>query len=101
MIGRVADTLEFFVFGGWRDFFARRQARYDSTVFRINLWRPTIALLDRDAIEPLFASGDIVQDRGFSWATPPPALTGGVLPAIFLSGEAHARWKAFEIALLR
>ena len=100
VIGRLSGILEFFVFGGWMSFFERRRKKFGS-VFRTNLFQPTIALLDGQAIEPLFADRDLVQDYGFSWARPPLPLVGGVRPSIFNAGPDHDRWKALYLDLIR
>ena len=100
VIGFLAGLLEFFVLGGWMDFFERRRQKF-GTVFKVNLVGPTIALLDRQSIEPLFADLDLIQDYGFSWARPPLPLVGHVRPSIFNAGSDHDNWKAVYIDLLQ
>ena len=99
-VGKLAGIAEFFIFGGWMRFFERRRSTL-GTVFKINLFQPTIALLDRKAIEPLIADRDLIQDFGFSWAKPPTPLVGGVRPSIFNSGPQHDNWKALYLDLLQ
>lgn len=99
LLGRLLGTLEFFLFG-WESYFTRRQRRHQSTVFRVNLFQPTVAVLDREGIGPLFDAPDLQQDYGFSWAKPPRALVGKVTPSIFLSGDAHDRHKSTYIDFL-
>ena len=100
LLGALFGTLEFFLFG-WEGYFARRRRRHGSTVFKVNLFQPTIAVLDRQGIAPLFGDPDLIQDYGFSWAKPPLDLVGGVVPSIFEHGPAHDEPKAFILALLR
>lgn len=99
-IGRVLGTAEFFLCG-WEGFFIRRRERLKSTVFKINLFQPTIAILDDLAISALFGDRDLVQDYGFSWAKPPPDLTGEHVPSIFAAGHDHDDPKAFVLDLIR
>jgi hypothetical protein len=68
ILGTLADTVDFFLISGWEQFFRRRQRRYASNVFKVNLFQPTIALLDDDAIEPLVASGDFIQGNSYGGA---------------------------------
>jgi prostaglandin-endoperoxide synthase 2 len=89
VLGRVLDTLDFLFVSGWTEFFAKRQRKYRSNVFKVNLFRPTIVLLDHPAISRLFKSEHLVQDYGFSWAIPPRPMVGNVSPSIFESGDAH------------
>jgi cytochrome P450 len=100
LLGKLLGTAEFFLFG-WEGYFARRRRRRGTTVFKVNLFQPTIAVLDREGIAPLFADPDLIQDYGFSWAKPPLPLVGGVVPSVFEHGPAHDDPKAFILALLR
>jgi cytochrome P450 len=95
------DTVDFFLVSGWEQFFRRRQRKHASTVFKVNLFKPTIAVLDHRAIVPLFADLDLIQDYGFSWAVPPLPLVGHVPPSIFGSGPTHDRPKALYMQILR
>src|ERR1700678_1192733 len=95
------DTIDFLFVSGWEGFFRRRQRKYGSTVFKVNLFKPTIAMLDVGAIAPLFEEDDLVQDYGFSWAVPPLPLVGNVPPSIYGSGPNHDRPKALYIRLLQ
>lgn len=97
--GKIFGTAEFFLFG-WERYFARRRDIHESTVFRVNLFQPTIAVLDQQGIAPLFADKTLIQDYGFSWAVPPRALVGEVVPSIFEHGPAHDGPKAFYLALM-
>lgn len=83
----------------WEGYFTRRRAKYRSTVFRVNLYQPTVAVLDHAAISALFESRDFVQDYGFSWARPPRKLVGAT-PSVFEAGAAHDRPKALYLRLL-
>lgn len=100
-LGTVRDTLDFFLFSGWKRFFTRRRERYDSDVFRVNLFQPTIAILDRDAMAPLFDSPLLGQDYGFSWAVPALPLVGHQVPSIFESGKRHDQPKKLYMAVLQ
>jgi prostaglandin-endoperoxide synthase 2 len=95
------DTLDFFLISGWEQFFRRRQRKHASTVFKVNLFKPTVAVLDHRAIVPLFADLDLIQDYGFSWAVPPLPLVGDVAPSIFESGPKHDRPKVLYMQILR
>jgi prostaglandin-endoperoxide synthase 2 len=88
------------MFTGWVAFFERHQRKYGSTVFRVNLYQPTIVMLDHRAIAALFESRDLVQDYGFSWAIPARELVGNVPPSIFGAGPAHDRPKALYLRML-
>ena len=101
VLGRVLDTADFLFVSGWTEFFARRQRKYRSDVFKVNLFRPTIVLLDHPAISRLFKSEHLVQDYGFSWAIPPRPMVGNVAPSIFEAGAAHDVPKAFYMRLLQ
>ncbi|WP_218054309.1 cytochrome P450 [Phenylobacterium immobile] len=98
-LGKVFGTAEFFLFG-WEQYFARRRDIHQSTVFKVNLFQPTIAVLDQQGIAPLFADKTLIQDYGFSWAVPPRPLVGDVTPSIFEHGPAHDDPKAFYLALM-
>lgn len=99
-IGTVVQTLDFLKISGWEKFFSRRQRKYGN-VFKVSLFKPTIAVLDQRAIAPLFADPDLVQDYGFSWAKPPLPLVGHVPPSVFESGPRHDAPKALYMDLLR
>ena len=101
VLGRVLDTADFLFVSGWTQFFAKRQRKYRSNVFKVNLFRPTIVLLDHPAISRLFKSEHLVQDYGFSWAVPPRPMVGDVSPSIFESGAAHDVPKMFYMRLLQ
>lgn len=101
VLGTIIDTVDFFLVSGWKNFFERRRRKYGSPVFKVNLFRPTLAMLDGTAISALFKSKDLVQDYGFSWAVPPLELVGNVVPSIFKSGSAHDRPKALYMHLLQ
>ena len=104
ILGTLFDTLDFFLISGWETFFLRRQRKYKSTVFKINLFQPTIAMLDERAISALFASGDLVPDRpssGFQFQLPPLELLGGVAPGMFEAGPAHDRPKSLHMEIVK
>lgn len=101
ILGTIIDTVDFFLVSGWRKFFERRRRKYGSSVFKVNLFRPTIAMMDGKAISALFKSKDLIQDYGFSWAVPPLDLVGNVPPSIFESGLAHDRPKSLYMRLLQ
>jgi cytochrome P450 len=99
VLGKLLGTAEFFLFG-WEQYFARRREIHESTVFKVNLFQPTIAVLDQQGIAPLFADKTLIQDYGFSWAVPPRPLVGDVTPSIYEHGPAHDDPKAFYLALM-
>lgn len=99
--GTLRDTMDFFFFSGWTRFFTRRRERYGGDVFRVNLFQPTIAVLDRDAMAPLFDSPLLRQDYGFSWAVPALPLVGHEVPSIFESGGPHDQPKQLYMAMLQ
>ena len=101
VIGWLWGLLDFFILRGWRRFFTDRQRRHRSDVFKVNLFKPTIAVLDAAAVETLFQEKGIAQDHGFSWAVPNPDLVGRILPSIFMSAPDHNRYKALYIEMLR
>ncbi len=104
VLGPVLDAIDFFLISGWERFFLRRQTKYNSTVFKVNLFNPTIAMLDDRAITALFASRDLVPDRpsdGFQFQIPPLPLLGNVVPSMFETAAAHDQPKAFYMRLLR
>ncbi|SFK29734.1 prostaglandin-endoperoxide synthase 2 [Methylocapsa palsarum] len=104
VLGKLVDTCDFLFFSGWERFFRRRQKRYASNVFRINLFQPTIAVLDHRAIKALFASEDLVQDipsDKYRFSLPLLSLTGGLPPGMYESGAAHDAPKSFYIRLLQ
>lgn len=101
ILKRIYDTLDFFLFRGWRKFLEVRRDKFKSNVFRVNLFQPTIVALDHGAIRPLFDSPDLKQDEtGFSWAKPPRDLTGGIAPSIFMAGKDHDVPKQLYLAML-
>jgi prostaglandin-endoperoxide synthase 2 len=92
LIGWIPDTLDVFLFSGVEKFFRRRQKKLDSTVFKINLFQPTIAMLDHRAISSLFTSKDLVQEKpsnSFQFQIPPLPLVGDVPPSMFGDADAH------------
>lgn len=99
LLGKILGTAEFFLFG-WEQYFARRRDIHQSSVFKVNLFQPTIAVLDQQGIAPLFADKTLIQDYGFSWAVPPRPLVGDVTPSIYEHGPAHDNPKAFYMALM-
>lgn len=99
VLGPLLGTLEFFLFG-WERYFTARRRRHGTTVFKVNLFRPTIAVLDTAGIAALFGDADLIQDYGFSWAKPPLELVGGVVPSIFEHGALHDSPKAFYLEWL-
>lgn len=101
IIGTILDTVDFFFISGWVKFFSRRRSRHQSDVFKVNLFKPTIVVLDSVGIEPLFASLHLRQDHGFSWAIPAPQLVGEIVPSIFESGSRHDLPKQLYMDMLR
>ncbi|ACL61267.1 cytochrome P450 [Methylobacterium nodulans] len=94
------DTVDFLFVSGWERFFARRRTLHRSTVFKVNLFQPTVVVLDQQGIGALFADPDLIQDYGFGRAVPPRPLVGSVTPSIFESGEAHDGPKRLYLRLL-
>ncbi|MCI0466684.1 MAG: cytochrome P450 [Beijerinckiaceae bacterium] len=104
IIEPIRSKLDFFLLSGWEQFFRRRQIKHSSNVFKINLFQRAIAVLDHRAIEPLFESGDLVQDlpeRGYKFNLPLLDLTGGVPPSMYETGPKHDRPKALYMRLLK
>jgi cytochrome P450 len=104
LVGTAWGLLDFFFISGWLEFLRKRQRKYGKTVFRTNLFGPTIIALDHRAIAPLFASRDLVQDHpvdGFKFQLPPLALVGNVSPSIYQAGPEHDRPKALYVDLLK
>jgi cytochrome P450 len=101
ILGRALDTLDFLFISGWKEFFAKRQRKYGSNVFKANLFQPTIVVLDHPAISRLFKSEYLIQDYGFSWAVPPLPMVGNVPPSIFGAGDAHDLPKTLYMRLLQ
>jgi prostaglandin-endoperoxide synthase 2 len=98
------DTADFLWFSGWERFFRKREGRCGSTIFRANLFKPTIFMLEDRAIAPLFASPAFDQDKPsdtFQFQIPPLPLLGDVVPAMFESGKAHDGPKALYLEVLR
>lgn len=104
VIGWIFDTLDIFAFSGVQRFFRRRQKKLDSTVFKINFFQPTIAMLDDRAISALFRSKDLVQEKPsnrFQFQIPPLPLVGNVAPSMFGDGAAHDLPKQVYLELLK
>lgn len=104
VLGTLIDTLDFIFVSGWERFFCRRQKKYASNVFKINVFQPTIAMLDHRAIKALFASKDLVQDipsDDYKFSLPLLSLTGGLPPGMYEAGAAHDKPKSFYIRLLQ
>jgi prostaglandin-endoperoxide synthase 2 len=105
IVKTLVDTADFLFWSGWEKFFRRRQKKYGSTVFKANLlFAPAIAALDHRAIEPLFASADLVPDRptsGFKFQLPPLPLVGELTPSMYEAGPAHDRPKSLYMRLLK
>lgn len=104
LVGAAWGILDFFFISGWLKFLRKRQRKYGKTVFKTNLFGPTIIALDHRAIAPLFASKDLVQDHpvaGFKFQLPPLALVGNVSPSIYEAGPEHDRPKALYLDLLK
>jgi prostaglandin-endoperoxide synthase 2 len=104
LIGWLFDTFDIFLFSGCEKFFRRRQRKLGSTVFKINLFQPTIAMLDHRAISSLFASKDLAQEKpsnDFQFQIPPLPLVGNLAPSMFGDGDAHDVPKRVYLRLLR
>lgn len=101
LLKTLVDTIDFLFVSGWERFFARRRARHRSTVFKVNLFKPTVAVLDQTGIAALFGDADLIQDYGFGWAVPPLPLVGHVPPSVFGHGEAHDGYKRLYLNLLK
>jgi prostaglandin-endoperoxide synthase 2 len=102
------DLIDFYLISGWQQYFRRRQKKYNSTVFRANLFKPTIIALDHHAIEPLFTSADLVPDRpshrfqfgGRQFGLPPLPLVGNVCPSMYEAGAKHDNFKKLYMRVL-
>ena len=102
VIGRLWDTLDFLFVSGWTGFFEKRRARHGSTVFKANLFQPTVVILDHEGFAPLHDwDGRLEKDHGFGWAVPPMPLTGGVVPSVFQADPSHRAHKALYLDILR
>jgi prostaglandin-endoperoxide synthase 2 len=101
LLRRLLDMADFFLVNGWEGYFARRREAHGSTVFRIGLTQPAIAVLDRQGIAALFADPDLKQDYGFGSAVPPRPLVGNVVPSVFEAGARHDAPKRLYQRLLR
>lgn len=100
--------VDFYLIQGWKEFFRRRQRKYNSTVFKANLFKRTIIALDHRAIEPLFAAADLVPDRprhrfqfgGRQFGLPPLPLVGNVCPSMYEASAKHDDFKKLYIRVL-
>jgi prostaglandin-endoperoxide synthase 2 len=102
LIWRVWDTLDFLFISGWKPFFEKHQRHNTSTVYKIDLFQPTIVVLDHEAFTPLHVwDGRLEKDYGFGWAIPPAELTGGVEPSVFQPNPAHAAHKSLYMEILQ
>jgi prostaglandin-endoperoxide synthase 2 len=108
ILGVIAGLIDFYLISGWEEFFRRRQRKYDSNVFKANLFKPTIVVLDHRAIKPLFASADLVPDRpshrfrfgGRQFGLPPLPLVGNLSPSMYEAGSKHDNPKKLYIRML-
>lgn len=102
ILGVIYDTLDFLFLSGWKRFFLKRQQKYESSVFKINLFMKGIAILDHDGFEPLFNwDCRLKKDYGFGWAVPPQALVGNIVPSIFQENPEHEKYKSLYVAILK
>ncbi|MFV2060025.1 MAG: cytochrome P450 [Gammaproteobacteria bacterium] len=102
IIGVIYDTIDFLFLSGWKNFFLKRQEKYQSSVFKINLFMKTIAILDYEAFEPLFNwDGRLKKDYGFGAAIPPKELVGGIIPSVFQHNPEHQKYKSLYISILK
>lgn len=69
ILGRLFDSVEFL--NGWRQFYAAREARYQSSVFRAAAGLDAITVLDQRGIQVLFDSTKVSKMYGFGAAAPP------------------------------
>ena len=102
LLGVIRDTLDFMLLSGWKKFFTKRRDKYGSSVFKINLFMKTIAILDHDGFEPFFNWDDrLEKDYGFGWAVPPPALVGNIVPSVFQANPEHENYKKLYMNILK
>ena len=102
ILGVIYDTVDFLFLSGWKKFFTKRRDKYGSSVFKINLFMKTIAILDHDGFEPLFSwDGRLKKDYGFGWAVPPAALVGDIVPSVFQANPEHEKYKKLYIEILK
>ena len=88
VLGRVLDTLDFLFVSGWTEFFAKRQRKYRSNVFKVNCFaHHRAAGSPRDlALVQVRASGAGLRLQLGRTAAP---MVGNVSPSIFEAGDAH------------
>ena len=90
----IYDTVDFLFLSGWKKCFTKRRDKYGSSVFKINLFMKTIAILDHDGFDPLFSwDGRLKKDYGFGWAVPPASLVGDIVPSVFQANPEHEKYK--------
>ncbi len=100
--GILYDTLDFFILSGWKKFFLKRQEKYKSSVFKINLLMKSVAILDHKGFDPLFNwDGRLKKDYGFGWAVPPQALVGNIVPSVFQTNPEHKTYKSLYVEILK
>ena len=102
VVGGLKDLIAFTVQPGWKAFFENRRQRNASSVYKVNLFQPTVVVLDWKSFEPFHAwDGKLSKDFGFGWAVPPLSLTGGDVPSVFLANPQHSSYKSLYMAILQ
>jgi len=102
LIGGAVDLLAFTVWPGWKAFFEGRQRDNASSVYKANLFQPTVVVQDWKSFEPFHNwDGRLAKDHGFGWAVPPLDLTGNDIPSVFLPAPQHDMFKSLYMTILR
>ena len=102
VLGGLRDLIAFAVRPGWKGFFEGRRQKHNSTVYKVNLFQPTVVVQDWKGFEPFHAwDGRLKKDFGFGWAVPPLPLTGGDVPSVFLANPEHENYKSLYMAILK
>jgi len=101
IIGRLVETIKFFRFG-WKEYFLNKQAKYQSNIFKANLFQKTIVILDHEGMAPILNwDGKLRKDYGFGWAVPPQEHVGNIVPSVFQPEENHDKFKNLYHEILK
>lgn len=102
VIGGMLDLIAFTASPGWKKFFQNRKQKNASTVYKVNLFQPTVVVQDWKGFKPFHSwDGSLKKDFGFGWAIPPLALTGGDVPSVFLANPEHQKFKSLYMTILK
>ncbi|MFS8067105.1 MAG: hypothetical protein ACMG6S_12100, partial [Byssovorax sp.] len=99
LIGFVSELLEFK--RGWRAYYASRQKKHQSTVFRSEVGIKAVTVTDLRGLEVLFDTEQVSKSYGFGPAIPKHDLVGHIVPTVFTNGAEHEDQKRFVLELLR